>query len=142
MKKIVTIGLITNLFCINLLYGEGNNTAMVISPPKSTQSITAQKERIRNNSKIIANLLAKITDRIADIDVLRVNIRQLMKNQQMEMVCASISSFEHDITSLKEKVSKLTDSEGKVKLEDKMRLYESLLAEEKSILNNYQCPKN
>lgn len=139
MKKKVTMVIVISLFNINILYGDGNNTAIIVSLPKNSVAITAQKERIENNFKIIDSLLAKIQGRIDEIDEVRENIQRLIENQDMEMVCVSISSFEVDVVSLEQEISKISDTKGKIKLEEKIEIYKSLLNEEKATLNNYQC---
>jgi hypothetical protein len=139
MKKSVITLILTSTLYINLLYGEGNNTAVIVSPIQSSSNVEIQKERIKNKFIVIDELLARINELIEDIDELKVSIKLLIEHKNMEMVCASISSFNEEIIYFKKEISTVIDKERKAKLETKIALYASLLDEEKTVLNNYTC---
>ena len=141
MKKLITLNIVAIMFTISSLYAEGSNTAVVVTPPKSKQAVITQKERIQANFKTIDRLFAKIKGRIGEIEELRETIKQLIKQRKMEMVCAAISSFDEDLFSLKEEIDRVNDESEKLKLEEKIKLYESALDDEKASLNNYKCLK-
>lgn len=141
MKKLITLNIVTVMFTISSLYAEGNYTGVVVTPPKSNQEIVAQKERIKTNFRIIDRLLAKIKGRIGEIEELRETIKKLIEQRKLEMVCHAISSFNEDLFSLKEEISRVKDASGKAKLEEKIKIYESSLDDEKASLHNYKCLK-
>jgi septal ring factor EnvC (AmiA/AmiB activator) len=139
MKKILIIGIGVGLFYMNLLYGEDKHVGVINSSQKSEKVEKDQKNRVKNNFKVIEHLLSKIEKSIAEIESLRRNIQKFIANKEIEYICASVSSFEDDIKSLKDRILAVTDTDGKKKLNEKIEVYQSLLDREKSNLNNYQC---
>lgn len=142
MKKRIKISVSIVLLSINLLYADGNNTAIILKPPKSNQVVMEQKKRIEINFKTIDTLLAKIQGRIEEVEELRETIEIFIKDGKMQEACASINSLNEDLFSLKQEIQKVNDESRRLKLEEKITVYESVVNEEKAYLNNYKkCPK-
>ena len=122
-------------------FKELNNSTVMDNLKIKNKKVITQKERIQANFKTIDRLFAKIKGRIGEIEELRETIKQLIKQRKMEMVCAAISSFDEDLFSLKEEIDRVNDESEKLKLEEKIKLYESALDDEKASLHNYKCLK-
>ena len=133
--KVMIIGV-----SVSLLYGDGNTTGIVIVQPNPNgQPPITQIERVKANSKVIDELFTKIENRIEHIEKLRKSIENILANHEEEVLCDEVESLEMDIKTLTQELSEAVDSQEKIRLEEKLDVYQSVLKSEKDSLSNYQC---